>query len=144
MSKLINEITDLSSANIVFTVSGVDDLSQHELLTMVGPPYPVQVTRTDGKPLDASMPKQVVPQAQWMEWVDEDGGDIRLIDWAQAFKHGMEPEILAQPEELKAPETILSDHFDYRVDLWRAGCIVSVLLKLIPRFLYLPLHRYTS
>lgn len=136
MSKLINEIIDLSAANIVFTLSGADDLSQHELFAMVGPPFPVEVARTGGRPLDDSTPKEVVPHVQWMEWIHDDGEDIRLIDWAQAFKHGMEPESLAQPAELKAPETILSDHFDYRVDLWRAGSIVSAPVKLIPRFLY--------
>lgn len=114
----------MNSGNIVFKVSGLNDLPQHELLSIIQPPYPVQVVRTDGTPLDASIPKQIVPHARWMEWAEEDGQDIRLIDWDQAFKHGMEPGRLAQPVESKAPETMLSDHFDYRVDLWRAGCIV--------------------
>ena len=37
---------------------------------------------------------------------------------------------LAQSSYLRVPETIFTDSFDYRVDLWRAGCMVrqNVLL----------------
>lgn len=52
-----------------------------------------------------------------------------MIDWGEAFKNGMEPSRLAQPGDLMAPETIFTGHFDHRIDLWRAGCIVSVVIK---------------
>lgn len=37
---------------------------------------------------------------------------------------GKQPEKLAQPSILRVPETIFTDRFDYRLDLWRAGCMV--------------------
>lgn len=38
---------------------------------------------------------------------------------------GKEPEKITQPGSLQAPETILGDRVDYRLDLWRAGILVS-------------------
>ncbi|KAF4768961.1 hypothetical protein N7455_008914 [Penicillium solitum] len=38
-------------------------------------------------------------------------------------KDRKQPEKLAQPSILRVPETIFTDRFDYRLDLWRAGCI---------------------
>jgi hypothetical protein len=70
------------------------------------------------------MPNQLVKTTVWDEWIDEDEEDIRLIDFGQAFAHGDEPFTLAQPNGLEAPETIFTDSFDYRVDLWRVGCTV--------------------
>lgn len=31
---------------------------------------------------------------------------------------------MAQPSNLRVPETIFTDRFDYRLDLWRAGWMV--------------------
>ena len=75
------------------------------------------------------MPTQLICNTTWAEWVDEDEEDFRLVDWGEAFEHGKEPACLAQPRDLKAPEIILTGHFDHRIDLWRAGCIVSLHLK---------------
>jgi hypothetical protein len=43
----------------------------------------------------------------------------------ESFLQGAEPTRLAQPPALKVPETIFAESFDHRVDLWRAGCVVS-------------------
>ena len=65
-------------------------------------------------------------KAGWDDWIDEDDEDIRLIDWGETFVHGAEPTKLAQPADLRAPEIIFSGRFDYRLDLWRVGCTVSL------------------
>lgn len=81
------------------------------------------------------MPKQLVKTAVWEDWIEEDEEDIRLIDFGEAFAHGDEPSKLAQPRGLEAPETIFTDSFDYRVDLWRVGCTVQLAhLNLINRY----------
>lgn len=64
-------------------------------------------------------------KVEWTEWVDEDEEDIRVLDWGEAFQHDVLPARLAQPGDLRAPETIFTNGFDHRVDLWRAGCTVS-------------------
>ena len=57
----------------------------------------------------------------------QDEEDLRIIDFREAFLQGAEPTRLAQPDTLRAPETIFTDHFDYRLDLWRAGIVVRRL-----------------
>jgi len=86
-----------------------------------------ELTRIDGKPLDKGVPKQLVKAVCWVEWVDEDEEDLRLIDFGESFLQGAEPKAIPQPDSLRAPETIFMDSFDYRLDLWRAGCVVRTL-----------------
>lgn len=63
----------------------------------------------------------------WSSWIDEDDEDVRLIDWGEAFAQGDEPAKIAQPFGLNAPETFFTSCVDHRIDLWRAGCIVSAV-----------------
>ncbi|KZF22461.1 kinase-like protein [Xylona heveae TC161] len=115
---------DISGNNVVFTASELKYLSEEALCDIIGHPQLGSISRNDGTPLGPSMPKYLVERAEWDEWIDDDEADLRLIDWGEAFKHGAEPPKLAQPFDLKAPETIFTDNFDYRLDLWRAGCVV--------------------
>lgn len=103
--------------------------SEEELLDIIGRPESAALVRIDGGPVGDGMPKQLIGSTGWDEWVDEDEEDIRLIDWGQTFRCGKESAHLAQPGDLKAPEIIFTGRFDHRVDLWRAGCIVSSVIK---------------
>lgn len=83
----------------------------------------------DGKPLGEGVPRQIVKSTEWTGWPyedDDDDEDVRLIDLGEAFTREDIPENLAQPGGLQAPETIFTDQFDYRLDLWRAGLIVRI------------------
>jgi hypothetical protein len=80
--------------------------------------------RRDGKPLNHGIPGQLVRATAWDCWIDEDDEDIRVFDLGEAFLKGGEPEKLAQPSHLRAPETIFMDSCDSRHDLWRAGIMV--------------------
>lgn len=100
---------------------------KEELFAVLGSPEVEELARLDGKPLDNSLPKQLVKSAEWETWVDEDEEDIRILDFGEAFLQGNEPKVLAQPGQLRVPELIFTDCFDYRVDLWRAGCMVSTM-----------------
>ncbi|KAL9104161.1 MAG: hypothetical protein Q9163_000860 [Psora crenata] len=117
--------TDISTNNIVFRTSYLSKASKEELFEWTGPLRTDEVVRLDGKPLEDSLPKQLVEPASWAGWgwaeYDE---DIRIIDFGEAFLQGEEPETLAQPRCLRAPETIFTNSFDYRLDLWRAGIVV--------------------
>ncbi|KAF3008232.1 hypothetical protein E8E15_000448 [Penicillium rubens] len=75
--------------------------------------------------------------AEWDEWIDEDDEDIRLFDFGEGFFQGQEPKKLAQPGSLRVPETIFTDSFDYRVDLWRTGCMIYSFLFTTWPFWYL-------
>ena len=75
------------------------------------------------------MPEQLVQKAGWDDWIDEDDEDVRVIDLGEAFLHGAEPANPAEPGGMQAPEKIFTGNFDYRVDLWRAGCTVTAYLS---------------
>lgn len=120
-------MADLSCRNLVLTSSHLSHVSEQELFEILGPLESEAVTREDGKPLGKGVPSQLVRSAQWYGWPDdkyEDDEDIRIIDLGEAFVQDAVPEKLAQPGDLQAPETIFTDRFDYRLDLWRVGLIV--------------------
>lgn len=101
-------------------------LAENDLVEVLGAPKTELLLREDGKPLAKGLPTQLVEAAKWLGWDDEDDEDLRIIDLGEAFRKGAEPAKLAQPGSLRAPETIFTDRFDFRVDLWRAGIMVMI------------------
>lgn len=118
-------ISDISGRNVAFTCTNLVNATEEELFDVLGFPEVEPLARLDGMPLSKGLPTQLVKAAEWLVWVDEDDEDIRLLDLGESFFQGEEPDRLAQPGTLRVPETIFTNVFDYRVDLWRAGCMVS-------------------
>jgi len=83
------------------------------------------LVRLDGKPLDKALPKYLVKAIDWDCWADENIEDLRIIDLGWAFPQGTNPPKRTLENPIKAPETVFEGSFDHRVDLWRAGCVVS-------------------
>jgi len=108
----------------VFTCPRLAFLPQNDLFEILGVSEFEALARVDGQALEPGVPKQLVKKAGWVNWIDEDDEDIRLIDFGEAFVQRSKPNRLAQPPDLWAPETIFTDHFDHRLDLWRAGITV--------------------
>jgi serine/threonine-protein kinase SRPK3 len=117
--------TDISASNIAFACSKLSTASKKDLFNVLGTPECKELVRLDGKPLNKALPKHLVKIATWYGWMGEDYEDIRILDFGESFVQGAEPKKLAQPGPLQAPETLLAESFDHRVDLWRAGCVVS-------------------
>ena len=118
-------MTDISENNIAFTCgSHLSTATKSALFKVLGAPEPKKLTHLDGTPLGESLPKHLIPSAQWSDWADEDNEDLRILDFGESFLQGAEPERLAQPVPLRVPEIIFAEPFDHRVDLWRAGCVV--------------------
>ncbi|GKZ25988.1 hypothetical protein AbraIFM66951_001979 [Aspergillus brasiliensis] len=114
---------DISGGNIAFTCSNLSHATKDELFEVLGSPEVEDLVRLDGQPLSQGLQKQIVKVAEWENWIDEDEEDLRILDFGEAFLQGNEPRVLAQPGQLRVPELIFTDCFDYRVDLWRAGCM---------------------
>ncbi|KAL5316744.1 hypothetical protein ACEPPN_015795 [Leptodophora sp. 'Broadleaf-Isolate-01'] len=119
---------DISGSNLGFTCPRLAHLPESELFDILGTPETEVLARVDGQPLQPGLPKQLVKKAFWDNWIDEDDEDIRLIDFGEAFTQGSRPDRLAQPPDIRAPETIFTDHFDYRLDLWRAGITIYSII----------------
>ncbi|OJJ72713.1 hypothetical protein ASPBRDRAFT_65046 [Aspergillus brasiliensis CBS 101740] len=110
---------DISGGNIAFTCSNPSHATKDELFEVLGSPEVEDLVRLDGQPLSQGLPKQII---------DEDEEDLRILDFGEAFLQGNEPRVLAQPGQLRVPELIFTDCFDYRVDLWRAGCMIHAFI----------------
>lgn len=85
------------------------------------------LVRLDGKSPRECIPKQLVKASSWIDDDDDDDdAKVRVIDFGEAFPMDAVPGRLAQPDGLQTPETIFTNTFDYKVDLWRAGLMVRL------------------
>jgi len=117
---------DISGRNITFCCTNLLNKTDEELFKFLGFSEIEPLSRLDGTPLETGFPKQLVKAAEWVDWIDEDDEDIRLFDFGESFLQGEESERgLAQPGILQVPETMFTSFFDYHVDLWRVGRMVS-------------------
>lgn len=120
-------VSDISGQNLAFTAHRLSELSLDGILEVLGKPQTEALVRRDGQALIPGMPEQLVKATGWDSWIDEDEEDVRLIDFGEAFTQNAIPTELAEPSGLQVPEKIFTGKFDYRVDLWRAGCLVRTL-----------------
>ncbi|KAI9373627.1 kinase-like domain-containing protein [Aspergillus egyptiacus] len=128
---------DISGRNIAFSCSNLLNTTEEQLFELLGAPEIEPLALLDDMPLDNGLPKQLVKAAEWVDWTVEDDEDIRLLDFGESFLQGEEPERLAQPGTLRVPETIFTNVFDYRVDLWGTGCMIHSFLFTAYPFWYL-------
>ncbi|KFY54919.1 hypothetical protein V497_07347 [Pseudogymnoascus sp. VKM F-4516 (FW-969)] len=115
---------DISTKNMAFTAKSLSKVTKEKLFEVLGAPRTENVARVDGQPLADGIPPYLVKSAPWCGWVNEYDEDFRLLDFGESFVHGKEPEIITQPGGLMPPETVLTEDFDYRVDLWRVGIAI--------------------
>lgn len=116
---------DISGRNIVFTCKTILGAEGYDLMDVlsdlyVAKPYP------DKSLPSPHLPKQLVQIAKWEVWEDETVEDIRLVDLGSAFPVGetVTAESLAQPVDLRSPETFFIGKLDYRHDIWRIGTMI--------------------
>lgn len=77
-------------------------------------------------PRPPHLPQQLVRTADWGMWYDYPSEHIRILDWGAAFSLSGRPTSISQPLGLRSPETFFISSFDYRHDLWKAGCVVCI------------------
>lgn len=107
---------------MTFTCSKLRQATKEQILNVLGASKIEPLARKDGAPLSQELPTQLVESASWedwIDWIDEYKEEVRFLDFGESFLRGEEPERLAQPTGLQAPETLFTENFDYRVDLWR-------------------------
>ncbi|OBT78603.1 CMGC/SRPK protein kinase [Pseudogymnoascus sp. 05NY08] len=115
---------DVSTKNMAFKAEHLSNMTKEELFEVIGAPSIGNVARVDGQPLADGIPHYLVGSATWDGW-DTDGEDeFRLLDFGECFVLGREPEIITQPGGLMPPETVLTEVYDYKVDLWRVGIAI--------------------
>ncbi|RFU28879.1 hypothetical protein B7463_g7462, partial [Scytalidium lignicola] len=128
---------DINGRNIAFSSSRLSKLTHDSLFEVLGTPEIDKFIRIDGKPLDKGLPTYLVESARWTDWLDESEEDLRILDFGESFIQGTQLERLAQPGPLRVPESIFAESLDYRVDLWRAGCMIYSFIFLALPFQFL-------
>ncbi|TRX88294.1 hypothetical protein FHL15_010798 [Xylaria flabelliformis] len=114
---------DVSIGNVAFTC-GFED--EEELFYEMGDPVTAEYT-SDQIPWSPELPKHLVQYTLWPGWYEPDEEDLRLIDLGEAFPVDDRVTEIAQPGDVRSPETFFIGSFDYRHDLWRAGCVIYSL-----------------
>ncbi|KAM3521883.1 hypothetical protein MY4038_008851 [Beauveria bassiana] len=128
---------DLNASNLVFTIRNlVDDDALFEALGEES--LKMEIVRRDGAPLTAHMPRQFHDTPDWHSWVDEDEEDLRFVgvdDWFRTTDRM--PSSDALRGACPAPEVLFEETYDYRADLWHAGCVIHELIFQNCPFMYM-------
>ena len=64
---------------------------------------------------------------------DSKSYQVKLVDFGEAFLLGQQRQIYC-PLVFRAPEAVLTSHWDMRADIWSLGCTVSRLLYIFLKF----------
>ncbi|KAJ0119902.1 hypothetical protein J7T55_000752 [Diaporthe amygdali] len=126
---------DSSAANIVVTWDSIANDEDDDLFDILGDLY---VAKAIGPLPSLHFPKEIVATSRWGLWDDGPDEDIRLIDWGAAspVDQTVTAEVLPQPLDLRAPETFVVGSLDYRLDLWKVGCVIYDLIYRERIFIY--------
>lgn len=119
--------TDLHTRNIAFTLSLSDSASEDELFRLLGKPEFGQVRRVNGQALETGVPEHLVRPSSFPPSVSSLSDSIKIVDYGESFFDTDPPATLHTPLAVRAPEIVLGDSFDHRVDLWSMGCLVCRL-----------------
>ncbi|EAQ90408.1 hypothetical protein CHGG_02343 [Chaetomium globosum CBS 148.51] len=116
---------DLSYTNVAFTCKSAAASEEDLIDAMGGEPATVAAEAGADAPLPPNLPRHMVQATGWPSWFEEVDEDICVLDWGLVFPRGERLAELAQPKTLRVPETFFWEGgFDWRVDLWRAGCVI--------------------
>lgn len=117
---------DLHTRNLAFTIPSLQALREEDFIRKLGRPETGTVQRTDGQPLESSLPRYLVRPTSYHQDIET---SIKIIDFGQSFfsRDESPPDTLHTPFPYRAPEIIFRDKLDYRVDLWSMACLVRFL-----------------
>jgi serine/threonine-protein kinase SRPK3 len=111
---------------LTFAIPSLHTLTEAELLQKLRSPETGAVIKKDGQSLESGMPSYLVRPTSYPADVSSPQQQIKIIDFGESFSEHDVPETLHTPLCVRAPEVIFGEKLDYRVDLWSAGCMVSV------------------
>lgn len=124
---------DLHTRNIVFTLPITNSANEKELSKISGEPGIGQVQRADGGPLESGIPTYLVrPSSFSLSTLPL--SQVKITDYGESFFDTDPPATLRTPLSVRAPEVLLNQRFDHRVDLWSMGCLIFELFTGQPPF----------
>lgn len=126
VSRLTYLTIDLTPANIIFRVKGLDQLSEDDVYSLFGRPETGPLETESGEPTGPEAPKYIVRTLDFLSARrDIISDDISLIDFDQAFLTTSPPtKLLPTPVEYLAPEVAVGLLGSPASDTWALGCSI--------------------
>jgi len=120
-----NQPPDFTPYNILFRTSGLDGLSEVQILEVFGTPQKNPVLNQFGKiHTEATAPKYLVFPADTdmnPKYLSE---EPCIIDFGESFEISKPPKDLGIPRPYNSPELILEKAAGFNTDVWALGCTI--------------------
>ncbi len=94
---------------------------------MLGTPEIGQVRQLNGGQPEPGIPDYLVRPSSYSSVIRSLPELVKIVDYGESFLDNDTPETLSTPLCFRAPEVVLGDEFDPRVDIWSMGCLVGSL-----------------
>lgn len=119
---------DYTPANILLRLSGLNSLSESEIIQALGEPMTTEVSKISGEPLELTVPKYLVYPLDYIE-IDQRffTEDIYVIDSGESFNISKPPESLSVPRSYSPPELIVERRAGLASDVWALGCTLFAI-----------------
>lgn len=133
----INGILDFRPANILVKLANINQLSEDELLSLLGQPVKTLVRTECGEDLPESSPRYLVIPADTSLLSDKYLTDkICVIDFGESFPISSPPAELGIPENYLPPEVLLGqdDAISRSCDIWALGCTLFEIREQLALF----------
>lgn len=80
--------------------------------------------------MEPGLPEYIVRPTSFPVDLSTSVQPIKIVDFGESFLSDNVPVMLHTPLPVRAPEIIFGEKFDFRVDLWSMGCMVSLDMEL--------------
>ncbi|CAM1507482.1 Fc.00g071230.m01.CDS01 [Cosmosporella sp. VM-42] len=118
---------DLQPGNLLFATRDLDAVDETKLIQSVGETTE-PIERLDGK-VDKWSPPYLALGQDIAEYADfTENLEVKISDLGAAFFRGKPPTRIVTPFALRAPETILKQKVDEKIDIWSFGCLIYELI----------------
>ncbi|KAI9931592.1 hypothetical protein ASPWEDRAFT_37576 [Aspergillus wentii DTO 134E9] len=114
---------DFTPHNVLLRMTGLDGLSEEEVIKILHKPVTADVTTYSGKPLPESAARYLVYPISFIS-VDRQyfTDQIYIIDFGESFNESDPPDKLGTPKSYCSPELLLGEKPSIASDLWALGC----------------------
>ena len=115
---------DFTPANILLGISGLDGLTEKQVVQILGEPEQIEVVTESGEsPTEPTAPKYLVRPVDFYK-VDPRfiTDQAYIIDFGESFEASDPPDDLGIPEAYCSPELVLDKVAGIGSDIWALGC----------------------
>lgn len=120
--------SDIHTRNVAFAIPASVLTCDDELSRRLGAPELGHVKRLDGEPLEQGKPRYIVRPSSFPIDSSNLSETVKIVDFGEAFFDADPPTTLRTPLVVRAPEVLLGDQLNHRVELWGMGCLVRCKL----------------